>query len=227
MHILFLLAEKLRRNAVQTVRAELVVAEHVGQHIEHHPSVDAGFHVFAFTVRAALESCVPEYSVTRNTAVVKVRLVMGEICLMPQRRRVQKTPTSVVQVRQSSARQPSSAYPGIPGGVRSFSRRRPQQARAQTQRVAGHRKNKKQSNSLHRRHLSFQTPPLGELIELPVLSRQGLGSVEQVRHIEVLDVVTREDVWVSHLHELTPLHAETERIGNTEDMLGLVKTKEP
>lgn len=59
VHVLFLLAEKLCGHAVQTVRAELVVAEHVGQHVEHDASVDGGFHVLAFTVRAALESRVP------------------------------------------------------------------------------------------------------------------------------------------------------------------------
>lgn len=67
MNILFLLAEKLRGHAVQAVRAELVVAEHVGQHIEHDTPVDTSFHVFTFTVRAALESRVPE-----NCAAIEV-----------------------------------------------------------------------------------------------------------------------------------------------------------
>lgn len=66
VHVLLLLPKKLRGNAVQAVGAELVVAEHVRKHIEHHSSVDAGFHVFSFTVRAALESCVPENRATRT-----------------------------------------------------------------------------------------------------------------------------------------------------------------
>lgn len=75
VHVLFLLAEKLRGNAVQAVRAELVVAEHVGQHIEHDTSVDAGFHVFTFTVRAALESRVPEKCVAKKLSELKRSVV--------------------------------------------------------------------------------------------------------------------------------------------------------
>lgn len=45
-----------------------MVTEHVGEHVEHYPPVDAGLHIFAFTVSAALESCIPDKTqdVTRH-----------------------------------------------------------------------------------------------------------------------------------------------------------------
>lgn len=76
MHVLFLLAEKLRGDAVQAVRAQLVVAEHVGQHVKHDTPVDTCFHVFTFTVRAALKSCIPE-----NRAAIKYVRVEKGYCM--------------------------------------------------------------------------------------------------------------------------------------------------
>lgn len=60
-------------------------------------------------------------------------------------------------------------------------------------------------DSLHRRQRPPQSSPLGKPGKARVFPRQRLGSVEEVRYVEVLDVVARKNVRVSLLHKLAPL----------------------
>ena len=66
MNVFLLLAQELRRDVVQAVRAEFMVAEHVGKHVEHDPPGNTCLHVLTFTVGAALKGCVPSRGAETN-----------------------------------------------------------------------------------------------------------------------------------------------------------------
>ena len=61
VHILLLLAEELRADTVERIRAQLVVALHVREHIENDTTIDGRFDVGTLTVRRGLEHGLPHF----------------------------------------------------------------------------------------------------------------------------------------------------------------------